>query len=102
MADFELQFCWDERKNRQNYRKHGIRFETAVLVFSDPFHVTAQDREVDGEPRWQTIGMVEGLQILLVAHTDFAAEDKEVVRIILARKATRAEQGIYAEQIENR
>jgi hypothetical protein len=33
--------------------------DTALHVFDDPYHVTTQDREVDGEPRWQTIGMAE-------------------------------------------
>ena len=64
-----VEFTWDERKNRVNQRKHGISFETAVLVFDDPYHVSLQDREVDGEPRWQTIGMAGGHHVLLVAHT---------------------------------
>ena len=28
-----MRFEWDEHKNRQNLRKHDVRFETAVLVF---------------------------------------------------------------------
>jgi uncharacterized protein (DUF4415 family) len=27
---------WDEQKNRQDLRKHDVRFETAILVFDDP------------------------------------------------------------------
>jgi uncharacterized protein (DUF4415 family) len=64
-----LQFTWDERKNRANQRKHGVSFETATLVFDDPYHLSTQDREVEGELRWQTVGVVKGKQILLVAHT---------------------------------
>ena len=64
-----VEFPWDERKNRVNRRKHGISFETAIPVFDDPFHVSRQDREPEGEARWQTIGMVRGVQILMVAHT---------------------------------
>jgi uncharacterized DUF497 family protein len=64
-----VEFTWDERKNRVNRRKHGISFEAAALVFDDAFHLTRQDREVEGEPRWQTIGMVQGVHVLLVAHT---------------------------------
>jgi uncharacterized protein len=94
-----LQFTWDERKNRENQRKHGISFETASLVFDDPYQVSIQDREVEGELRWQTIGTVKGIQILLVAHTVSEADDEGVVRIISARKATPQERSIYAQEI---
>jgi uncharacterized protein len=30
-----MRFEWDEAKNRSNLQKHGIDFETAVLVFED-------------------------------------------------------------------
>lgn len=92
-----MEFTWDERKNRANQKKHRISFKTAVLVFDDPFQVSVQDREVDGEARWQTIGMVRGVHVLLVAHTVDA--ETEVVRILSARKATRRERSIYAQGI---
>jgi uncharacterized protein len=97
-----LQFTWDERKNRANRRKHGISFETAALVFDDPYHLSTQDRKVEGELRWQTIGMVQGKQILLVAHTLSGSVNEggeEVIRIISARKATPQERSIYAQGI---
>lgn len=90
-----MEFAWDERKNRSNKQKHGVSFETASLVFDDPYHLTRQDREVDGEARWQTIGMVNGTHVLLVAHT--VPEDDELIRILSARKATRHERRIYAQ-----
>ena len=92
-----LQFTWDERKNRINKRKHGVGFETAVLVFDDPYHVSRLDREVAGELRWQTIGMVKGMQVLLVAHTMLEFGNAEVARVISARKATPQERSIYAQ-----
>ena len=64
-------------------------------MFDDPYHVTTQDREVDGEPRWQTIGMIEGNNVLLVAHT--IDDETGAIRIISARKATRTERRIYVE-----
>ncbi len=97
-----MQFTWDEQKNRANRRKHGISFETAALVFDDQYHLSTQDREVEGELRWQTIGMVQGKLILLVAHTLSESVDEvkeEVVRIISARKATSQERSIYAQGI---
>ena len=90
-----MEFAWDERKNRINKRKHGVSFETAIAVFDDPYHLTRQDREVDGEPRWQTIGMVHGIHVLLVAHT--VDEDEDRIRILSARKETRRERSLYAQ-----
>ena len=90
-----MEFDWDERKNRANVKKHGASFETAMRVFDDPQHLTRQDREVDGEPRWQTIGMVNGVLVMIVAHT--VDEDEQLIRIISARKATPWERRVYAQ-----
>ena len=95
-----MQFRWDDRKNRANRRKHGISFTTAVLVFDDPCHLSWQDREVEGESRWQTIGMVNGVYVVVVAHTVGGTNGyEETIRIISARKATPQERRIYAEGI---
>jgi hypothetical protein len=97
-----VQFTWDERKNLINRRKHGISFETAVLVFDDILQVSRPERTVDGEMRWQTIGMVNGIHLLLVAHTvsesDGGKDDEETIRIISARKATPREARVYAKE----
>jgi len=93
-----LRFCWDERNNRINQRKHHVSFETAALVFDDPYHFSRLDREVEGEARWHTIGLVKGIHLLLVVHTGAEFDDEEEnVRIISARKATPQERRIYAE-----
>ena len=89
-----MRFEWDEVKNRRNLEKHKISFETARLVFDDPFARSIQDRVVDDEERWQTVGMIKGL-IVLVAHTYREESEEEVIRIISARKATPAERRIY-------
>jgi uncharacterized DUF497 family protein len=90
-----VEYTWDERKNGANRKKHGISFETARLVFDDPFHISVQDREADGEARWQTIGMIANPHVLAVAHT--VDEDAELIRILSARKATRRERSLYAQ-----
>lgn len=92
-----MRFVWDERKNRSNQRKHGVSFEVSVAVFDDPMHVMIQDRVVDGEIRWRTIGEVNG-KYLLLAHT-FEEEDEELVRIISAREATAHERREYEDEI---
>jgi uncharacterized protein len=89
----DLEFTWDVAKNLRNLVKHGVDFETARLVFSDPQVVTEQDREVDDEPRWQAIGRAGEDLILLVAHVFFESED--CVHIISARRATPHERRRY-------
>ena len=63
-----LRFEWNEEKNRRNLAKHKISFESTRLVFNAPKSVSLQDRVVEGEERWQTLGMISGI-VVLVAHT---------------------------------
>jgi uncharacterized protein len=88
-----VQFDWDHAKNRSNLRKHGIDFETAILVFDDPYSVATLDRVIHGEERWRTIGSAGGIAIVIVEHT--VTED--LIRIISARKATPLERRSYEE-----
>jgi uncharacterized DUF497 family protein len=90
---------WDRAKNEINQRKHGIDFETAQLVFDDPCCVTFVERVTDGEERWQAIGSIENIIILVVVHTYREEVSDEVVRIISARPATRRERKLYAQTI---
>jgi uncharacterized DUF497 family protein len=66
-------------------RNTALIFETAIQVFDDPFAVSVQDRQIGG------------VHALLVAHT--VEEDAGLIRIISARKATRRERSIYAQDI---
>jgi uncharacterized protein len=68
-----------------------------MLVFTDPFALADQDRVANGELPWQTLGLVSGILLLLVAHTVRNEADDEVIRIISARRATRKEQQRYAQ-----
>ena len=91
-----INFEWDAAKARTNLHKHQISFETALRVFADPFAITKQDRVENCEQRWQTLGVVEGFLLLLVAHTMRDEEDgTEVVRIISARRADKQERMLY-------
>ncbi len=91
-----MRFEWDEVKNRHNLGKHKIGFETARLVFDDPYALSIQHRVVGGEERWQTLGMIRGV-IVVVAHTYREEGEEELIRIISARKATPAERKAYEE-----
>jgi len=101
----DLRFEWDEAKNLSNQRKHdGVSFEEARQVFFDPLHISVQDRIENGEQRWQTLGAIPNLVILVVAHT-YTEEDAEggpveVIRIISARRATPRERRRYENEID--
>ena len=90
-----IEFEWDSIKAEENYRKHGIRFEEAALVFDDPFQLSAHDRIENGEYRWQTIGRIKGCVVVLVAHTIRFDDGMEIVRIISARRAEKTERRRY-------
>ena len=96
----ETRFTWREDKNLSNRRKHGIGFEVAVRVFLDPvLHLSVQDRVEGGELRWQTMGRIGGMTVILVAHTvaeeGSADEPMDVIHIISAIRATRKERMRY-------
>jgi len=65
------------------------------LVFDDPWLASNPDRVVEGEERWQTVGMVSGA-VLLVAHIYRDEDGDEVIRLISARKAIAHERREYA------
>jgi uncharacterized protein len=94
-----MRFTWDQAKDRSNRKKHGVSFDTATRVFLDPFHISRQDRIVGGEERWQTIGRVNAVLLILVAYT-LVDEEKELIRIISARRVTRQERIEYEEARE--
>ena len=91
-----MRFEWDETKDRRNLTKHRISFKIAMSTFEDPYALSkAQDRVVEGEERWQTLGAIGGEVVVLVAHTHVEEEGDEVIRIISARKATPLERKAY-------
>jgi uncharacterized DUF497 family protein len=95
-------FEWDPAKAAINLRKHAISFDIAVRVFADPFALIEQVRIEGGEQRWQTLGIVEGHLLVLVAHTIRDDEEDgqpiEVIRIISARAADRKERRRYEQE----
>jgi uncharacterized DUF497 family protein len=91
----KLEFEWNGAKAKANFRRHGVSFDLAKAVFSDPFAVERLDeREEHGEERFVIIGAAEGEALLFVAYT----EREERIRIISARRATQNEQDDYFRQ----
>jgi len=88
-----MQFEWDSEKERKNIVKHGIAFRTAILVFEDQSRLEKYDETHSMvEDRYLTIGEISGtFMVVTVVYT----ERPETIRIISARRATRAEKEEY-------
>lgn len=88
-------FEWDENKNAINRQKHGVSFELASQIFSDPFLITAENIYSHDETRWLSIGSIDGVVVLLVVHTYRDDDGIEINRIISARKLSKSEINKY-------
>lgn len=94
-----LVFEWDPRKARSNYRKHGVDFAEAVSVFGNPLARIFGDEEHSVEELQEIIiGHSTPKRLLLVCFTEREAGR---IRIISARRATKAEQLDYEEHVAN-
>jgi uncharacterized DUF497 family protein len=95
-----MKFEWDEAKNEQNIQKHGFDFTNAERVFAGPFplFVRLDNREDYGEDRWQGIGMLDGVVVVVIVFTE---PRTNITRIISMRKATKNERTEYEKRIKN-
>ncbi|MCK4415373.1 MAG: BrnT family toxin [Candidatus Eisenbacteria sp.] len=93
----DLRFGWDPRTSRANVRKHGIAFDEAEMVFSDERAILLDDPDhSDYEDRFVLLGLSAALRTLVVCHCYREADD--VIRIIMARRATKPERRQYAQR----
>ena len=89
-----LRFEWDNRKAAANLRKHGVSFEEARSVFFDEQARLIDDPDhSEEEDRFVLLGLSGALRLLLICHC--YRSEGEVIRIISARRATRAEAKFY-------
>ncbi|MBK7512824.1 MAG: BrnT family toxin [Chloracidobacterium sp.] len=94
-------FEWDPKKARGNIRKHKVNFERATSVFRDPNLLSIPDVEGSRlEERWITIGLDENGVLLVLSHKFMSLDDESSrIRIISARKASKAETKQYEKGI---
>jgi len=90
-----MRHTWDKAKNAANVRKHGIAFERSVRIFDGPTVEQIDDGYEYGEIRNKAIGLIEGIEILVV-YTDEKTDER---RIVSARKATREERAEFWRRI---
>lgn len=93
-----MKFEWDENKNVVNFNKHGVLFEEAKTVWSDPQSIEYFDPDSShSEDRYIRIGYSIKSRILLVV---FCERDYEnIVRIISARKTTSNERKQFEKRV---
>lgn len=91
---------WDPEKDRANRAKHGLGFDEVRGLFEgNADHLLIYDEaHSDEEDRFLAIGQVRR-GVVVVAHTE-PAED--VIRLISARMATRAEEELYRQRTGGR
>lgn len=91
-----MRFAWDSAKEAINIAQHGIDFTTASQAFNDPnaLELYDADHSRDGEDRWMTIGLVDGV-LMLVRVTWTDSEGDDVIRIISARLANPRDRALY-------
>lgn len=89
-------YIWDEVKRQKNLLKHGLDFADADEVLSSPYRF---DVEIirNNELRTQSFAYSFGrLLVLSLAHI----ENKDQVRIISFRRASREERERYYEYLQ--
>ena len=93
-----MRFEWDEAKNQENRRKHGLDFADAPLVFAGSILTFEDQRQPYGEQRYLTVGTL-ARRMVVIAHTLRG----DATRIISMRKANARESARYQERLdENR
>ena len=89
-----LEFEWDEAKAQRNVARHGVAFSFAAKAFKDPLAVDGIDDSMDyGEQRCWMIGFADAV-LLTIVYTERHGR----IRLISARRATRAEHGRYSSE----
>jgi len=88
-----MRFEWDDVKAKINLKIHGVSFDEASEVFFDPNAIEGFDSEHSAaEDRFYIIGF-SSRRLLYVVYAERL--EKNVIRIISARKAERGRQNEY-------
>jgi uncharacterized DUF497 family protein len=91
-----VRFTWDTDKNRGNIRRHGIAFQDAARIFDGPTVERPDDRVDYGELRVYAIGLVNGLEIVVI----YSDREPDERRIISAWRAEPHERRYFWSHLE--
>lgn len=90
-----VKITYDPNKAARNPIEHdGVTFEEAQAVLYDPWTLTRQDMDTEGEQRFVTLGMGAKGRVLVVVYTYRG----ETIRIISAWKANQSQRRRYESQ----
>jgi uncharacterized DUF497 family protein len=96
---YRERYIWAREKNEINKEKHHISFETASLVFDDPFSIEVFDDEnSNDEDRYNVTGSVTGLIGGSYITVSVIYRDN-LTRIFSARDADTIEKGDYNDHL---
>ncbi len=93
-----MKFEWDEKKNKENIKKHGIDFIDAPLIFNAPLLSKLDTKKNYGEERWQGIGLMKNF-IVVLSWTE--RNNGNTIRMISIRRALKHERKAYEKNIKN-
>jgi uncharacterized protein len=90
----EINFEWDNSKNKSNFIKHGLTFEEAQTAFYDEYARLNPDySHSESEDRFLLLGYSSKARLITVCHC--YRKNNETIRIISARKASKPETEQY-------
>ena len=93
-----MNFEWDEDKNQENIRIHGLDFADAWEIFEAPILTALDTRAEYGEDRRTGIGFL-GNRIVVVVFTE---RGEDTARIISLRKALKHERKKFEDALRDR
>lgn len=94
-----VRVTWDEGKNQENLRKHGLSFEEARELFARSDYLEIFDEvHSESEDRFIALGPIARGLVVVV----WTERDDEMVRIISARWATEREKALYHSYMDER
>ena len=88
-----ISIVWDPAKANANFAKHSVDFADAAVALEDENALTISDTK-HGEHRYKSLAMSPDANVLLII---YAEQDKDMIRVIGARRATKSEERAYFE-----
>ena len=95
-----VEFEWDASKAEANARKHRVTFHEASTVFDDPLAAIFVDEDHSSEEEREIIIGHSILNRLVLV--SFAERNKDTIRIISARVATKRERTDYQSHVKTK
>ena len=92
-----MNFEWDEDKNTENVRKHGLDFFDAWEIFEAPVLAERDIRYDYGEIRYIGYGFLRNFIVSVV----FTERNGDTIRIISLRIARKNERQKFVKYIQN-